>query len=220
MQRKRTVVLISGRGTNMAALVEAARDPDYPAEIVAVISNRADAAGLQTAAEAGIATALVDHKDYASKQEFEVALSHAIGGFSADLICLAGFMRLLSPAFTQLWEGRALNIHPSLLPVFRGLHTHARALAEGVRIHGCTVHFLSAETDAGPIIGQAAVPVLPDDTEVSLAARVLAAEHRLYPWSLALIASGKARLEGGRVVLPGGEEAQAPLIVPAIAAGD
>jgi phosphoribosylglycinamide formyltransferase-1 len=188
--RPRVAVLISGRGSNMAALLAAAAAPNYPAEIALVLANRPDAAGLATAAAAGVATAVVDHKRFAGKPAFEDALHAAIAGAGADLVCLAGFMRILSAGFVARWQGRLLNIHPSLLPSFPGLDTHARALAAGVRIHGCTVHFVDAEVDAGPIIAQAAGPVLGTDTAETLAARVLAAEHRLYPHALALVAAG------------------------------
>jgi phosphoribosylglycinamide formyltransferase-1 len=213
--RARVAVLISGRGSNMAALLAAARQEGYPAEIVAVISNRLDAAGLATAAAAGVATAVVDHKAHAGKPAFEAALQAELARHGVDYICLAGFMRVLSADFVQRWSGRILNIHPSLLPSFPGLDSHARALAAGVRIHGCTVHLVEAEVDAGPIIAQAAVPVLGDDTPDSLAARVLAAEHRLYPHALALVATGAARLVDGRVAIERtSREVPPPLLVP------
>jgi phosphoribosylglycinamide formyltransferase-1 len=199
-RRLRVAVLISGRGSNMAALIEAARQPDYPAEIVAVISNRPDAAGLATAQAAGVATAVIDHKSYRGKPAFEAALDAALERHAIELVCLAGFMRVLSADFVARRPGGILNIHPSLLPSFPGLDTHARALAAGVRIHGCTVHFVEAEVDGGPIIAQAAVPVLGSDTADTLAERVLAAEHRLYPHALGLVAAGAARLAGGRVL--------------------
>jgi phosphoribosylglycinamide formyltransferase-1 len=198
MARKRVAILISGRGSNMAALIEAARAPEYPAEIVLVISNRPDAAGLARAAEAGIATALVDHKTFAGKADFEAALDSRLVESRIDIVCLAGFMRVLSAEFVVRWRDRLINIHPSLLPAFPGLDTHARALAAGARMHGCTVHFVREGVDDGPIIAQAEVPVLPGDTPDALAARVLAAEHRLYPKALALVASGKAPLQPGR----------------------
>jgi phosphoribosylglycinamide formyltransferase-1 len=210
--RTRVAVLISGRGSNMAALLAAAGQPDYPAEIVLVVSNRPDAAGL--AAAAGVPTAVVDHKAYGGKPAFEAALHAELTARRIDLVCLAGFMRVLSADFVARWPGGILNIHPSLLPSFPGLDSHARALAAGVRIHGCTVHLVAAEVDAGPIIAQAAVPVLAGDTPDALAARVLAAEHRLYPHALALLASGAARLADGRVVVDGGDP-DAALMVPA-----
>lgn len=214
MTRKRTVVLISGRGSNMAALVAAARAPEYPAEIVAVMANRPDAAGLSFAADLGISTAVVDHKAYRSRSAFDQALDAAIRAHRPDIIALAGFMRLLAEDFVAAWRDRLINIHPSLLPSFRGTDTHARALAAGVKIHGCTVHYVRAEMDDGPIIAQAAVPVRADDTEASLAARVLAAEHRLYPAALALVASGKALVVDGRVIGLPQTDPQAILSVP------
>ena len=192
MARKRVAILISGRGSNMAALIEAARSPDYPAEIVLVISNRPEAAGLAHAAEAGIATSIVDQKAFTGRAAFEAALDAALAEAHIEFVCLAGFMRVLSPAFVARWRDRLINIHPSLLPAFPGLDTHARALAAGVRFHGCTVHFVREGVDDGPVIAQAEVPVLPGDTPDSLAARVLAAEHRLYPEALALVASARA----------------------------
>ncbi len=200
MQRQRTVVLISGRGSNMMSLVEAADAPGYPAEIVAVISNRPDAAGLGWAAGRGIATAVVDHKAFPGRPAFEEQLHQAISGFRADIVCLAGFMRVLTPNFVRLWQGRMLNVHPSLLPSFKGLHTQDQALAAGVRIAGCTVHFVVPEMDAGPILIQGAVPVLPDDSADSLAARILPIEHIIYPQALAMLASGSAAMTGDRVV--------------------
>jgi formyltetrahydrofolate-dependent phosphoribosylglycinamide formyltransferase len=192
--KKRVAILISGRGSNMTALVEAARDPGYPAEIVGVFSNRADAPGLQYAWLAGIPTAVRSHKDYPDKPAFEAATEDVLAGWRADIVCLAGFMRLLSPAFCARWAGRLINIHPSLLPKHRGLHTHAQALAEGVAEHGCTVHFVTPGMDEGPIIAQARVPVLPGDTAESLAARVLVEEHKLYPGALAMLARGEVSL--------------------------
>jgi phosphoribosylglycinamide formyltransferase-1 len=192
MARRRVAILISGRGSNMAALIEAARAPDYPAEIALVISNRLDAAGLARAAEAGVATAVVDHTAYAGKADFEAALDARLAAAHAGIVCLAGFMRVLSPTFVARWRDRLINIHPSLLPAFPGLDTHARALAAGATVHGCTVHFVRDGVDDGPVIAQAEVPVLPDDTPESLAARVLTAEHRLYPEALALVASARA----------------------------
>lgn len=213
-RRPRVAVLISGRGSNMAALIEAARQPVYPAEIVAVVSSRSGAAGLATAAAAGIPTSAVDHKAHVGKPAFEAALAAELDRHRADLICLAGFMRVLSAEFVARRPGQILNIHPSLLPSFPGLDTHARALAAGVRIHGCTVHFVEAEVDGGPIIAQAAVPVLGSDTAETLAERVLTAEHRLYPQALALVASGAARLVDGRVVIAGNDVAAPDLISP------
>jgi phosphoribosylglycinamide formyltransferase 1 len=196
--RKRTAILISGRGSNMAALVAAARAPDFPAEIVLVLSNKPDAAGLTLAKNAGIAVAAVDHKIYAGRDEFEGSMQAVLEIHRIDLICLAGFMRILSAPFVSRWRGKIINIHPSLLPSFRGLDTHRQALAAGVKIHGCTVHFVEPELDAGPIIAQSTIAVLEDDTPESLAARVLEREHELYPHALALVASGKAKIEHDR----------------------
>ncbi len=187
----------------MRALVEAARAPGYPAEIALVVSNVPDAGGLAFARDAGIATATVDHRVYKGRELFEQALDATLRAAGIEFVCLAGFMRLLTPGFVDAWHDRMINIHPSLLPSFPGLDTHRRALAEGVRIAGCTVHFVRPKMDAGPIVGQAAVPVLPDDDEDKLAARILAAEHRLYPAALRLIAAGQARVEGERVIVAG-----------------
>jgi phosphoribosylglycinamide formyltransferase-1 len=214
MTRRRTAVLVSGRGSNMAALLAAAADPAYPAEIVRVVSNRPRAGALDRAAAAGVATSVVDHKAFADRDAFDRALDAALVEAEAELVCLAGFMRLLTPWFVERWRDRLINIHPALLPSFRGLDTHARALAAGVRIHGCTVHLVRPEMDEGPILAQAAVPVLDGDTEASLAARVLAAEHVLYPTALALYASGRMRLVGDRVVLDDTAEPPAPLVWP------
>jgi len=199
MARKRVGILISGRGSNMMALVEAARASDYPAEIVTVISNRPDAAGLAWAASQGLATVAIDHKTFSSREDFESELDRTLIAAGVELVCCAGFMRLMTPGFVERWQGRMLNIHPSLLPSFKGLDTHAQTLAAGVKIAGCTVHFVVPEMDSGPIIAQAAVPVADDDTADTLAARILAAEHKLYPHALHLIASGAARLDGHRV---------------------
>ncbi|MEM8878748.1 MAG: phosphoribosylglycinamide formyltransferase [Pseudomonadota bacterium] len=194
--RKRVAVLISGRGSNMEALIKAASAPHYPADIVVVISNNPDAPGLGTASKAGIATAAVNHRDYATKSEFEAALHEALNAHAPDLVCLAGFMRLLSADFVAQWHNRILNIHPSLLPAFKGLNTHQRALDAGVKLAGCTVHIVRPEMDDGPIIAQATVPVVADDTADTLAARILVQEHRLYPHALALMASGVVRIDG------------------------
>lgn len=206
-RRKRVGVLISGRGSNLKALIGAAQTADYPAEIVAVVSNRPEAPGLAVAAAAGIETIAIDHKNYPLRTAFEDAVQAALEAARVDILCNAGFMRLLTAGFVARWRDRHLNIHPSLLPAFRGLNTHERVLAAGVRISGCTVHFVRHEMDAGPIIAQAAVPVLSGDTPESLAARVLEAEHQLYPLALRLVASGDATIKGERVVL---RHAQAP----------
>ena len=184
----------------MDALIEAARDPHYPADIALVLSNQPDAAGLNKAKAAGIAVAAVDHKIYAGREEFERAVHIILETYAIDLICLAGFMRLLTPWFINQWRGRLINIHPALLPSYRGLNTHERALADGVKIHGCTVHFVVPEMDEGPIIAQAAIPVLDTDTVETLGARVLSQEHRLDPIALNLVASGALQIIGNRVI--------------------
>jgi phosphoribosylglycinamide formyltransferase 1 len=193
MPKQRVAILISGRGSNMASLIAAAKDDGYPAEIALVVSNRPDAAGLDHARSQGITTAVVDHTPYGKDREaFERALQDVLTAHRIDLVCLAGFMRLLTPWFVGQWHARMLNIHPALLPAFKGLHTHARALAAGVKTHGATVHFVSSEMDSGPIIAQAEVPVLDGDTPKTLAARVLEAEHRIYPHALRQVAEGRA----------------------------
>ena len=198
--RKRVVVFVSGSGSNMVALAEAARDKDYPAEIVAVISDKASAGGLAKAAERGIAAFAFERKSYASKEEHEAAILAKLAEIAPDLICLAGYMRLLSADFITPFEGRILNIHPSILPLFPGLHTHQRAIDAGMRVAGCTVHFVTVGMDEGPLIAQAVVPVKPDDTEATLSARVLTVEHRIYPSVLKLVAEGKARMAEGKTV--------------------
>ncbi len=193
MIKKRVAVLISGRGSNMTALIEAAKAEDFPAEIVLVVSNRPDAAGLAHARQAGIATVVVDHAPYGTDREaFERALDATLAAQRIEIVCLAGFMRLLSPWFVTRWNGRMLNIHPALLPQFKGLHTHRRALEAGVAQHGATVHFVVPEMDSGPIVVQESVPVMRSDTEETLAARVLEVEHRIYPRAVRLLAEGKA----------------------------
>ncbi len=194
MNRKRVAVLISGRGSNMSALIEAAKAKDYPAEIVLVVSNRPDAAGLARANEAGVATALIDQRQFGENREaFERALDDELRKYRIDIVCLAGFMRLLTAWFIGRWSGRILNIHPALLPEFKGLNTHRRALEAGAKRHGATVHFVVEETDAGPVISQQSVPVLQGDTEEMLEARVLEIEHRIYPQALRLVAEGRAK---------------------------
>ena len=200
MHKTRTAILISGRGSNMMALAETARDPGFPAEIVGVAANRPDAAGLAWAADRGIATRGLDHKAHSTREAFEAELHAALTDWRIEIVCLAGFMRVLTASFVDRWHGRMLNIHPSLLPAFKGLRTHERALAAGVRIAGCSVHFVVPEMDAGPIIVQAAVPVAETDTPHTLADRILAAEHRIYPQALALVAGGRLRIEAGRVL--------------------
>jgi phosphoribosylglycinamide formyltransferase-1 len=189
--RKRTAVLISGRGSNLQALIAAGRDPSYPAELALVIANRPRAAGLAHAGAAGIPTTVLGHRDYHDRGAHEAAIDAALQQFGIEIVCLAGYMRVLTPFLVARWRGRMLNIHPSLLPAFPGLDTHARALAAGVKLHGCTVHLVTEALDNGPMIAQAAVPVLPKDTAESLAARVLAQEHVIYPLALALLAGGR-----------------------------
>jgi phosphoribosylglycinamide formyltransferase 1 len=199
MARKRVAVLISGRGSNMAALIEAAKDQNYPAEIVLVVSNRPNAEGIAYAREAGIATTIIDHTDYGKNREaFEQALQAVLEGSGIEIVCLGGFMRLLTPGFIEKWHGRMLNIHPALLPAFKGLHSHEKALAAGAKTHGATVHLVTAEMDAGPIVCQAAVPVLAGDTAETLASRVLAVEHKIYPLALKWLAEGKLRVADGK----------------------
>jgi phosphoribosylglycinamide formyltransferase-1 len=201
---KRIVILISGRGSNMEALIRAARQGALPgAEIAAVLSNRPDAQGLAIAAAAGIATQTLDHKRYPDRESFDAALAAAIDAYTPDLVVLAGFMRILSENFVRHFEVRLLNIHPSLLPAFPGLHTHQRALDEGVRIHGCSVHFVTPALDHGPVVVQAAVPVLDDDDEARLSARVLAQEHIIYPLAVRWFVEGRLSLSGQRVRVEG-----------------
>jgi phosphoribosylglycinamide formyltransferase-1 len=200
MTRKRVGVLISGRGSNLQALIDATQAPGYPAEIVLVISNVPSAQGLTRAEAAGIPTRTINHKDFASREAFDAALTGALEDAGVELLCNAGFMRLHSEGFVRHWWNRHLNIHPSLLPAFKGLRTHARVLEEGAQLTGCTVHFVRPELDSGPIVAQAEVPVLDGDTPESLAGRVLAAEHRLYPHALRLVASGAVRVEDEAVI--------------------
>jgi len=188
MRKLRTAVLISGRGSNMMALVEAARAADYPAEIACVVSNRADAAGLAFAAAHGVPAQAIDHRAYASREAFEAALDAVLRSMRVEAIALAGFMRVLTAGFIAGWPGRMINIHPSLLPAYKGLHTHERALADGAKVHGCSVHLVTPELDGGPVLLQAEVPVQEDDTPETLAARVLKEEHRIYPMALAELA--------------------------------
>lgn len=210
---RKTGILISGRGSNMQALVQAAQDPLYPAEIVVVISNRPDAKGLDFARAQGIRTEIVDHKAYGSREDFDAALDAALKRHGVELVALAGFMRIMTQGFVEKWRDRMINIHPALLPAYKGLHTHERALADGATRHGATVHFVRHDVDSGPIIAQARVPVLRSDTAETLGRRVLDAEHKIYPKALALIASGAVRVEGERLVAasPG---IKLPVIVP------
>lgn len=214
--RKRVAVLISGRGSNMEALIQAAAGDDFPAGIVGVVSDKAKASGLDTARRYGVAAVAVPRKGYSDKSAHEAAVRAEIDRFAPDIICLAGYMRLLSADFIRRYRGRVINIHPSLLPLFPGLDTHRRAIEAGMRVHGCTVHFVTEGMDEGPIIAQAAVPLLPHDTPDDLAARVLVAEHRLYPAALAMLAAGAVYMdETGRSVFvrpAAGTEADAVLV--------
>ena len=214
MARLKVGVLISGRGSNLQALIEACARADFPAEIRLVVSNRADAPGLARAASAGIPARVIPHDDYPTRDAFDNALDAALAAAGLELVCLAGFMRLLGGAFVGRWRDRLVNIHPSLLPAFPGLDTHARALAAGVRFTGCTVHFVREAVDDGPIIVQAVVPVLAGDNGASLAARVLAAEHRAYPLALRLIAEGRVAVRDGRVEIRGETRAPETLLNP------
>ena len=207
----RAVILISGRGSNMEALLRA----DLPVDFAAVISNRPDAAGLSIARELGVDTVVIDHTRHTDRAAFDAALADEIDRRGAKLICLAGFMRVLTEGFVQRYQGRLLNIHPALLPAFPGLNTHARAIAAGVKLHGCTVHFVTPEVDAGPIVVQAAVPVLDDDTPERLAARVLAQEHRIYPLAVRWFAEGRLRWTAeGRVTLHAASHPDTALVSP------
>jgi phosphoribosylglycinamide formyltransferase-1 len=198
-ERKKAGVLISGNGSNLQALIDACKHSDFPAEIAVVISNKSDAYGLNRASEAGIATHVVDHKPFSNREAFDSAVNNLLMRYQVDIVCLAGFMRILSEGFVRHWQGRMLNIHPSLLPAFKGAHAHRDVIAYGVRISGCTVHFVSAEMDAGPIIVQAAVPVLPGDTEQSLGQRVLEQEHVCYPLAVRWLAEGRLSIVDGKV---------------------
>jgi phosphoribosylglycinamide formyltransferase-1 len=197
--RKRVAVLASGRGSNLQSLLDACADPAFPAQIALVIVNVPEAQALDRARRAGVPALLIDHRIFPSRVAFETAIDLALRAAGIELVCLAGFMRRLTPSFTLAWAGKLINIHPSLLPAFPGLHTHRRALETGTSSHGCSVHFVTAELDAGPVIAQAAVPVLPGDDEDRLAARVLVAEHALYPAALRLVAEGRVRMEGDRM---------------------
>jgi phosphoribosylglycinamide formyltransferase-1 len=214
MTKSRVGVLISGRGSNLQSLIDACRRPDYPAEIVLVISNVAGVQGLARAEQAGIPSRVIDHRAFPSRDAFDAALDAALREAEVELLCNAGFMRLLTEGFVERWLNRHLNIHPSLLPAFRGLHTHERVLASGCKVTGCTVHFVRAEMDDGPIVAQAAVPVLAGDDADTLAARVLAAEHRLYPHALDLVASRRATVDGACVINTVVEKERAALFSP------
>ena len=215
MSKLKLGVLISGRGSNLQALLERASEEGYPAEVALVISNNEEALGLQRAEAADVPTVVIDHRGFETREAFEAKLDEALSAAGVELVCLAGFMRKLTPWFVERWRDRLINIHPSLLPAFRGLDTHQRALEAGVRITGCTVHYVRAEVDDGPIIAQAAVPVGAEDTEETLTARVLAAEHRLYALAVRLIAEGKVTVEGERVKLTGDGSMTPPLFSPA-----
>jgi phosphoribosylglycinamide formyltransferase-1 len=215
MPRKRVAILISGRGSNMVALIEAAKAVDYPAEIALVISNRGDAGGLAHAQAAGIATQVIDHKKFGSREQFEHELQRSLEANGIDIVCLAGFMRLLTPWLVSRWNHRMINIHPALLPSYKGLDTHERALADGVRIHGATVHFVVPEMDSGPIIIQGAVGVRDDDTPDTLAGRVIVVEHQIYATALRLVAAGNVKIVDGRCQIAGAMEPKTPLISPA-----
>jgi phosphoribosylglycinamide formyltransferase-1 len=216
MSRKRVAVLISGRGSNMAALIEAAKDKSFPAEIALVVSNRPDVGGVAVARAAGVATELVDHASYGNdRPAFECALQTVLAKHRIELVCLAGFMRLLSSDFVNQWQERLLNIHPALLPAFKGLDTHKRALEAGAKVHGATVHFVVAEMDSGPIIAQGAVTVRAGDSEATLSARVLAVEHRIYPLALRLVAQDRVRVVDGRCLIDGVPVPDAAQLVPA-----
>lgn len=215
MSRKRVAVLISGRGSNMAALIEAAKDKTYPAEIALVLSNRPDAAGLAIARASGIATEVIDHKVYGKdRTAFDAAMQALLECYRIELVALAGFMRLLTTPFVERWQGRMINIHPALLPAFKGLDTHKRAIEAGAKVHGASVHFVVPEMDAGPIIKQGAVAVRDDDSEATLAARVLAVEHQIYPLGLKLLAEGRVRIEQGRCLIDGVPVPDAGALIP------
>jgi phosphoribosylglycinamide formyltransferase-1 len=217
MIKKRVAVLISGRGSNMAALIAAAKDESFPATVVLVLSNRPGAAGLATARDRGIETMVVDHAVYGRDREaFERAMQERLEAHRVELVCLAGFMRLFTPWFVHRWQGRMINIHPALLPAFKGLQTHQQALAAGVKIHGASVHFVVSDMDAGPIIAQGAVAVRDDDTTATLAERVLAIEHRIFPAALALLAAGRVTVVDGRCRIEGTGGSSGHLIVPEI----
>ena len=214
MARLKVAVLISGRGSNLQALIDACTDEAFPARIVLVISNVADAAGLARAQAAGIATTVIPHGNYPDRDSFDAAVTEALENSGVELVCLAGFMRLLTEGFCNHWRDRMINVHPSLLPAFKGLQTHERVLEAGVRISGCTVHFVRAEMDTGPIIVQAAVAVAGDDTPDSLAARVLEREHEIYPLALRLIGERRVRVEGERAVVRGAVRDEAAIVNP------
>ena len=214
---RRVAILMSGRGSNMAALIDAAREPGYPAEIAVVISNKTNAAGLADARASGVPVEIIESKPFgANRGAFENKLQSVLDQHSIDLICLAGFMRLFTPEFVNDWQGRMLNIHPSLLPAFKGLDPHGQALRAGVRLSGATVHFVTPEMDAGPIVMQGAVAIQPDDSSETLAARVLHIEHQIYPAALKLVAAGHVRIDGDRCIIDGTKVTDATLVAPAL----
>lgn len=213
MARLKTGVLISGRGSNLKALIDACRDPAFPAEIVIVVSNKADAAGLAFARDAGIATVTLDQRAFADRAAFDLAIHERLAAANVELVCLAGYMRILSDGLIERWHDRIINIHPSLLPAFRGLNAHAQALAAGVKIAGCTVHVVRPDVDSGPIIAQAAVPVRPGDTVETLADRMLVAEHKLYPLALRLWGEGRVRIDGDRTIIAGDGGDSGPVLI-------
>ncbi len=215
MSKPRVGVLVSGRGSNLQALIDAAADPAYPAELALVISNVPGVFALERAEKAGIPTRTIPHKNFLSREAFDQTLDAELRAVEVDIICLAGFMRLLSAPFSTAWHGRMLNVHPALLPSFKGLNTHQRAIDAGVKLHGCTVHLVTPDLDDGPIVAQAAVPVLADDTAETLAARVLVQEHRIYPLALKLLAEGRVRVDGNRAIIDGMGDAEAALVNPA-----
>lgn len=216
MNKKRVGILISGRGSNMMSLIAACQQPDFPAEIAVVISNRPEAAGLERAAAHGIKTVAIDHRQFASRVPFEMKLHGALMDHGVDLVCNAGFMRLLTGGFVDRWRDRQLNVHPSLLPALPGLDTHTRAIDQGLMIHGCTVHFVRLEMDTGPIVAQAAVAVMPNDSPETLGARVLVQEHIIYPHALRLVAGGYVRIEHERAVISAPVDMPQTLISPAL----
>ncbi|MCC3305946.1 phosphoribosylglycinamide formyltransferase [Sneathiella sp. HT1-7] len=214
MAKLKVAVFISSRGTNMQSLVRACQVPNFPAEIACVLSNNLEAAGLKFAAEHSIPTRTIDHRDFDGREEFEAEITRYLTDLNVDLICLAGFMRLLTADFVNRWRDRILNIHPSLLPAFKGLHVHERAIESGARFTGCTVHYVRPEMDDGPIIAQAAVPILQDDTPDSLASRILEQEHKIYPLALGLVAENRVKIHGSRVIIEQAREEPLSLINP------
>lgn len=216
MARVKVGVLISGRGSNLQSLIDATAAPGYPAEIALVVSNIPEVYGLERARAAGIETATLPHDDYPNRAAFEESVARTLVGAGCEIVCLAGFMRVLGSDFVARWPNRMLNIHPSLLPSFKGLHTQRKALEAGVTLAGCTVHIVTPDLDDGPILAQAAVPVLPSDTEDTLSARILEQEHRIYPAALAWLASGRVRIEGRRAILDNGQGEPDPVVMPPV----